>query len=91
LFVLARDVMLALDPPSRISARNVLEGQIEAVTVQDGRALVRVAGAGETLLGALTPDAVEDLGLKPGMTVYAVVKSVAVDGLGGGLLEALEG
>lgn len=91
LFVLARDVMLALDPPTRISARNVLPGQIAEILVEDGRARVRVAQGGETLLSALTPDAVEDLGLRPGMAVWAVVKSVAVDGLGGGLLEALEG
>ena len=91
LFVLARDVMLALDPPQRISARNVLKGTITALEAQDGRVLARIAGDGAVLLSALTPDAVEDLGLKPGMTVYAVVKSVAVDGLGGGLLEALEG
>jgi molybdate transport system ATP-binding protein len=91
LFVLARDVMLALDPPRRISARNVLPGRIAAIEAQDGRVLVRVAGDGAVLLAALTPDAVEDLALKPGMAVWAVVKSVAVDGLGGGLLEALEG
>jgi len=91
LFVLARDVMLALDPPQRISARNVLQGRVAGLEAQDGRVLVRVAGEGGVLLSALTPDAVEDLALKPGMTVYAVVKSVAVDGLGGGLLEALEG
>jgi molybdate transport system ATP-binding protein len=91
LFVLARDVMLALDPPQRISARNVLQGQVAALDGQDGRVLVRVENAGTALLAALTPDAVEDLGLQPGMTVWAVVKSVAVEGLGGGLLEVLEG
>ena len=90
LFVLARDVMLALDPPQRISARNVLSGKIAAIEAQDGRCLVRVVNDGAILLAALTPDAVEDLALKRGMAVYAVVKSVAVDGLGGGLLEALE-
>jgi molybdate transport system ATP-binding protein len=91
LFVLARDVMLALDPPQRISARNVLQGTVAGVEAQNGRCLVRVETRGAALLAALTPDAVEDLGLEPGMTVYAVVKSVAVDGLGGGLLEALDG
>lgn len=90
LFVLARDVMLALDPPQRISARNVLQGTIAELEPQDGRVAVRVVNDGAVLLSALTPDAVEDLGLEPGMTVYAVVKSVAVDGLGGGLLEVLE-
>jgi molybdate transport system ATP-binding protein len=90
LFVLARDVMLALDPPQRISARNVLEGTIAAIEAQDGRVLVRVVNGGSILLAALVPDAVEELALKPGMTVYAVLKSVAIDGLGGGLLEVLE-
>jgi molybdate transport system ATP-binding protein len=91
LFVLARDVMLALEPPRRISARNVLPGKIAGLEAQDGRVLVRVVGDGAILLAALTPDAVDDLALKPGMPVWAVVKSVAVDGLGGGLLEVLEG
>jgi molybdate transport system ATP-binding protein len=91
LFILARDVMLALDAPQRISARNVLPGTIAALEARDGQVLARVVSDGAILLSAVTPDAVEDLGLKPGMTVWAVVKSVAIDGLGGGLLEALEG
>ena len=91
LFVLARDVMLALDPPSRISARNVLEGEIRGLTEADGRVVARVGHGGRELLCALTPDAVEALALKPGVKVYAVLKSVAIDGLGGGLLEALDG
>lgn len=90
LYVLARDVMLALDEPGRISARNVLAGRVTALHGEDGRVLVKVEEGGSSLLAALTPDAVEALGLKPGTPVWAVVKSVAVDGLGGGLLEALE-
>ncbi|MDB5460188.1 MAG: molybdate transporter, ATPase subunit, partial [Caulobacteraceae bacterium] len=91
LFVLARDVMLALDAPQRISARNVLQGEIAGLEAEDGRVLARVAHGGRELLCALTPDAVEELQLRPGLKVWAVVKSVAIDGLGGGLLEALEG
>jgi molybdate transport system ATP-binding protein len=90
LFILARDVMLALDRPQRISARNILEGEIAGLQAEDGRVLVRLAHADRELLCALTPDAVEDLDLRPGLKVWAVVKSVAIDGLGGGLLEALE-
>ena len=87
LYVLARDVMLALDKPTRISARNLLKGRIAGLRAEDGRVLVTVEDDGASLLAALTPDAVEALGLKPGMEVWAVVKSVA---LGGGLLEALD-
>jgi molybdate transport system ATP-binding protein len=94
LYVLARDVMLALDRPQRISARNVLAGRVGELHAEGGRVLVRVEAMngrqGASLLAALTPDAIEALDLKPGMPVWAVVKSVAVDGLGGGLLEALE-
>jgi molybdate transport system ATP-binding protein len=91
LYVLARDVMLALDPPQRISARNLLQGRIAGLQTDGDRVLARVRGEGGELLCALTPDAVEDLGLREGSPVWAVVKSVAIDGLGGGLLEALEG
>jgi molybdate transport system ATP-binding protein len=95
LYILARDVMLALDPPKRISARNILAGRIAALDAEGDRVMVRVdpmnGGDRGNLLAALTPDAVQALDLKPGQPVWAVVKSVAVDGLGGGLLEALEG
>jgi molybdate transport system ATP-binding protein len=91
LFVLARDVMLALDPPQRISARNVLECEIAALTRDGDQVMARLTQGGETLLCALTADAVDALRLRPGLKAWAVVKSVAIDGLGGGLLEALEG
>ena len=91
LYVLARDVMLALDKPSRISARNILPAKVAALHPETGRVLVRVEHEGFSLLAALTPDAVETLALEPGTPVWAVVKSVAIDGLGGGLLEALDG
>lgn len=90
LYVLARDVMLALDRPTRISARNLLYGTVAALNADGARVLVRVEGGGASLLAALTPDAVEALDLRVGTEVWAVVKSVAVEGLGGGLLEALE-
>jgi molybdate transport system ATP-binding protein len=90
LFVLARDVMLALDPPQRISARNVLEGRIASLQADGDRVLARVVSGEGELLCALTPDAVEALQLCPDTPVWAVVKSVAIDGLGGGLLEALD-
>ena len=90
LFVLARDVMLALDPPSRISARNVLPATLTAIDARDGQVLVRLTHEGQTLICALTSDAVESLALRERMPAWAVVKSVAIDGLGGGLLAALD-
>jgi molybdate transport system ATP-binding protein len=90
-FVQARDVMLALDEPQRISARNVLPAVIDRLSPTAGGAiLVGLQGDGARLTAALTAEAVADLGLAPGIAVWAILKSVAIEGAGGGLLE-LEG
>jgi molybdate transport system ATP-binding protein len=91
LFILARDVILALDRPGRISARNVLEGEIVDIQALDGQVMARFGGEGQVLVCAVTPDTADALSLAPGLKAWAVVKSVAIEGLGGGLLEALEG
>ena len=96
--VLARDVLLAGEAPRALSARNVMPGRVERLTARpDGSVLVTVAleakapSGGPSLLSAVTRDAVEDLALAPGKPVWAVVKSVAVEGaVGGGLLTALD-
>jgi molybdate transport system ATP-binding protein len=88
--VLARDVLLATTQPAGLSARNVLPGRIESLTARaDGAVLARVAlGDGPRILSAITRDAVEALGLAEGAAVWAIVKSVAVEGATGGLLAA---
>lgn len=95
LAILARDVLLAREPPRGLSARNVLPAGVEALTPPrpDGVVLLRLRlEGGAALLSAVTTDAVADLALRPGAPVFAVVKSVAVEGVGpGGLLQALEG
>lgn len=96
--VLARDVLLAGEAPRALSARNVMPGRVEALHPRpDGSVLVTVAldadrpVGGPRLLSAVTRDAVDDLALAPGKPVWAVVKSVAVEGtVGGGLLAALD-
>jgi molybdate transport system ATP-binding protein len=91
--VLARDVLLAGERPRALSARNVMPGKVERLTPRaDGSVLVTVAlDGGPNLLSAITRDAVDDLALLPGRTVWAVVKSVAVEGaVGGSLLAALD-
>jgi molybdate transport system ATP-binding protein len=90
LYVLAREVMLALEPPRRISARNVLQAEVTALEEHDGEVMARLTHQGRDLLCALTREAVLALDLRPGTPAWAVVKSVAIEGLGGGLLEALE-
>jgi molybdate transport system ATP-binding protein len=92
--ILARDVLVATEEPKGLSARNVLPARVERLDVRaDGTVLasLRLTAARATVLAAVTRDAVEALSLEPGRAVWAVVKSVAVEGArGGGLLAALD-
>ncbi|MCB1749047.1 MAG: molybdenum ABC transporter ATP-binding protein [Gammaproteobacteria bacterium] len=79
--VRARDVALAVESPRGISIRNVLAGTVIDI-VEDpasayAEALVDI-GEGH-LRSRLTRAAVAELGLAPGATVYALVRSVTVD------------
>lgn len=90
--VLARDVLLARAAPQQLSARNILPGRLDSLTLRaDGTVLaVVVLPGGQHLLSAVTRDAVEALALVPGVEVWAIVKSVAVEGTRDGGLLALE-
>lgn len=78
--VRARDVMLATDPPSGISALNVLAGVVAGVSAGDGPdALVTVDCGGDRLFARITRHSVQALGLAPGRPVFAVVKAVTFD------------
>ncbi|HTZ38353.1 MAG TPA: molybdenum ABC transporter ATP-binding protein [Stellaceae bacterium] len=76
----ARDVMLALVPPEKLSALNVLPGTVAEIAADAGPIVqVRLDCAGEALVARLTRRSVETLGLAPGLPVYAVIKSIALD------------
>lgn len=78
--VRARDVILAKSAPTNVSALNVLPGLIIDIAAQDGAiVVVRVDCSGEPLIARLTRYSVERLGISPGMPVFALVKSVALD------------
>jgi molybdate transport system ATP-binding protein len=75
----ARDVSIALDRPQRISIQNVLEGMIVDITAgTSGIVDVVVAIGATTLRSRVTRRAVEQLGLKKGLEVYALVKAVSL-------------
>jgi molybdate transport system ATP-binding protein len=79
--VRAEDVLVGLDRPGRISARNVLHGRVESLaTVEEGplQHLVHVAVGEERMVARLTESAVRDLALKPGLDVYLILKSQAL-------------
>lgn len=60
----------------KLSARNILPGTVIAVTKGATTAHVRIQLAdGVVVTAAITNEAVEELGLKPGMQASAVVKA----------------
>ncbi|MBP7242707.1 molybdenum ABC transporter ATP-binding protein [Amaricoccus sp.] len=77
----ARDVMLALDRPERISALNVLPATVAATAEAEGAAdaLVRLDAGGAMILARVTRRTVATLGLAPGTPVWAIVKAVSFD------------
>ncbi len=78
--VRARDVLLAVRPPEGLSALNVFRGVLVEIGPQHGPVVeVRIDCNGEALLARLTRRSAENLGLAPGLPVYAVIKSVALD------------
>jgi molybdopterin-binding protein len=62
-----------------MSARNRLHGTVTSVRVEGLLAQVEIAvTAPARVVAVVTRDAVEDLGLKPGMAATAIVKSTSV-------------
>ncbi|MCE2465198.1 MAG: molybdenum ABC transporter ATP-binding protein [Dehalococcoidia bacterium] len=73
----ARDIIVALDVPSRMSARNILHGRVESIHPIDNNVLV-YADVGTSIMAEITPEALENLGLREGQDVYLVIKSSSI-------------
>jgi molybdate transport system ATP-binding protein len=73
----AHDLLLAADPPGRVSARNLLPARVEQIDVAGGDASVTL-DAGEKLVAKLTAGAVERLGLHPDSHVHVLIKAQAL-------------
>jgi molybdate transport system ATP-binding protein len=81
--VLARDVIVATAPPAGLSVRNVLPGTVCGVEQESaGADLVTIATGSVRLLARITREATVELGLRPGVPVWALVKAVSLQGLG---------
>ncbi|HSW17025.1 MAG TPA: TOBE domain-containing protein, partial [Ramlibacter sp.] len=92
--VLARDVSIATDKPRNTSVQNLLPcavGHVAPDARQPSQVLVRLdcldddaapsgpgSAAGAALLARITARAAHDLGLAPGMRVWAQVKAAAL-------------
>ena len=75
--VRAGDIILALDVPPRMSARNVVPARIEELHVVGSRVLVYV-DVGARLVVEITPSALAELELKVGQTVQLIIKTNSV-------------
>jgi molybdate transport system ATP-binding protein len=86
--IMAQDVILSRDRPVGLSALNILQGTISDLRLGDGPGVMVTLTVGEDRLAArITRRSAEALGLAPGQTCHAVIKSVAVapDDIGTGL------
>ena len=78
--VLARDVSIATVAPQGSSISNILEARIAEIRDEGpDRVNLRMSvGSGQLLLSRMTRRSCDQLGLIPGMKVFAQVKSVAL-------------
>jgi len=72
--VRAGDILIATEPPRGLSARNVLPATIKSLTRQ-GAVLRAEVNIGVPIEVHLTPTSGEGLGLRPGSSVWLVVKT----------------
>ena len=80
----AREVILASQPPIGLSVRNALTGTVRDIaSAGEGICDVTVLVGETTLVARITESAAHALELVPGLPVFALVKSLAVDRFGG--------
>jgi len=78
--IAAKDVAIATEKPSGLSIRNVLEATILRIdTLEPVFAELLLDVGGQRLRSEITREAAEELSLAEGQTVYALIKSVAID------------
>jgi molybdate transport system ATP-binding protein len=78
----ARDLIVALQEPQGLSVRNALRAAVTAVEPDDDHTdLVRLDAGGAALVARITRAATRELGLRPGLQVWVLVKSVSLQGI----------
>ena len=78
----ADDVLLCLEPPAGLSARNALPCEVRALDALGHEVLAELRIGDVTLRARLTPAAARELGLAAGRRAVAVVKTAAIHHLG---------
>jgi len=77
----ARDVAVATEPPRGISTQNVLAAQLVSVdaAAASPEVFLQLALGPSIILARVTRDSIARLGLRPGLSVWAVIKAVTFD------------
>ncbi len=82
-WIRARDVSVATEPPRGLSLRNVLKGTLMEIRPGDGDlgrlAELRLRVGDASLTALVTRQAARELGLAPGQEIYALIKSANLD------------
>jgi molybdate transport system ATP-binding protein len=76
----ARDVALGLERPVGTTFRNIIPCHVTAIVDSAGSMTeITLQAGGATIVARITRQSCEELGLKPGMRVQALIKAVALD------------
>jgi molybdate transport system ATP-binding protein len=80
--VLARDVIVASEPPRGLSVRNVVPARVVSIAPDAGRSVLVELDIGRTatLLARITARASEELALLAGKQVFALIKAISLRG-----------
>ena len=77
--LLARDLIVATQAPQHLSVRNSLSGAVTAVMSDDEDSdLIDIDIGGTIIMARVTKAATRELGLAPGLPVWALVKTVSL-------------
>lgn len=82
--LLARDLILATSEPRHLSVRNALPGVVQAIRNEPDADLIEVRVGRFAVLARVTRAATAELGLRPGLAVWVLVKAVSLRPHGGG-------
>ena len=79
--LLARDLILATEPPRALSVRNILQGSVISTLPDEAQTQqIEIDIGGATVLARVTDDASAQLALRPGLKVWVLVKTVSLRG-----------
>jgi molybdate transport system ATP-binding protein len=73
----SKDIILFKQHPEAISARNLLECKVRSLFCSGRKIGVELECAGNTLIAEVVQDAVDELNITPGSTIYAAIKASA--------------